>query len=164
MHGFGIKGEQRAAKGFADTGDKLQGLGRLDGAEHAGYRPQHTRLGTGGNSIRWRWFAEKTAITGGPPRKYGHGLAGETQDAAMGKGDIFHDTGIIYQKFGREVVRAFNNKIVAADDVPDIVGAQHFLIGPDREVGIDGKHFFFGRCDLGNIDVLGKMNYLSLKI
>ena len=164
MHGSGVKGEQCAVEGFADPGDKLQGLGRLDGAEHASDRTQHTRLRTGGNSIRWRWLAEKAAITGGPPRKHSHGLAGETQDSAMGKGDFFHDTGIIHQKFGREVVRAFNNKIVAADDVPGIVGAQHFLIGPDREVGIDGEHFSLGRYDLGNIDVLGKMNYLPLEI
>lgn len=64
IHRRGIESEQAVGEQMADAGQKLQRLGSLDGAKHAGYGSKHTNLGCRRHNVGW-WFAAEDAPVAG---------------------------------------------------------------------------------------------------
>ena len=116
LHRLGIEGKQTVGQQFADTGEILQSLSGLNGAQHTCDSTQYASLRTGGNGSYGRRFLEHTTIAG-RAGQMGKRLAVEAQDASMRERLARHHTSVVDEKLHREVVGTIDDEVVLLDDI-----------------------------------------------
>ena len=119
LHGLGVEGEKTVGQQLSYSGEILECLRRLDGAEHAGDGAEHPSLRAGGHSAWRRRFLEHTAVAGGAGQM-GERLTVEPKDPTMLEGLSGHHAGVVDQEFHGEIVRTVHHEVIFFDDVEGV--------------------------------------------
>ena len=165
LHAQGIKEEQPAAQGGADTGDDFHGLGGLNHPNDSGEYAHHAALGAGRNHARRRWLGEEVAVVRALGIQVEHrGLAFKTEDRAVHVGFAEQHAGVVHQVTGREVVGAVANDVVTPNDLEGVVTGERCFVEIHLAVGIDLEDAGLGRFDLGLAHPGGAVDHLALQI
>src|SRR5438046_856507 len=127
-----VEQQQAPRKGFADAGDELDRFGRLEGADHADERREdaHDRATF---VLRLRILGEKTVVTRARRvAQVEHGHLSIEADAGTGNEGLSRcDARPVQRVARREVVRAVENDVGAADQGRKALGSGALLEGLD---------------------------------
>ena len=164
VHGQGIHSEHTSHERLPHAGNQLDGLSRLQTAEHADHRAQHAGLLAGRNFTCGGHIAEDAAVAGAFAWDDGHHLAGEPDHARMDIRLVDQHTCVIDEEFCGEVVGGIDHQIVRFDEAGDVARVDELVVGINRHIRVEradgcGRGFHFGRSD-----TCGGMDDLTLQI
>src|SRR5690606_20220424 len=94
---------------------------RLDDAEETREDPQHPALGTRRHGVGRRRLGEDTAVAGPPARGVDADLPLELADRGADVGHALCDAGVVYDVARLERVRAVDDDVVVADELPRVL-------------------------------------------
>ncbi len=149
---------------FADPEDQLQGLGGLDGADHARQNTEHAAFSAARHQTGGRRLGVQTAVARTVLRREDGRLPLEAEDAAVGVGTPLQHAGVVHEIPGGEVVGPVEDDVVRGHDLPRIRRCQRAVVRFDAHSGI---HRFETRRRRGNLraaDVGGGMEDLALEV
>src|SRR4030095_10756420 len=105
------------------------------------------------------------AAVAGPTGRGKHGrLAFEAEYAAVYVWTPDHDTGVVHQKAGTEIICTVDDDVVGTDELARVVGAKRLVMGLDLDVRIDVVQAMHGRFELRPAHIFGAVEDLPLKI
>ena len=159
--------QQRTGQALADAEQLLQGLGRLNRADHAGQRAQNPGLLASWDEVGRRRLGEDAAITwvvSLKPGLEGGNLTLEAQQGAGYERPPGQVAGVVQQISGIEIVTAVGDQVVVLDDLPRVFLRKPRLVGNQAHLGVDLGHGLLGAQDLGHADARGRVDDLALQV
>ena len=171
-HSQSIIGEKPSRKKITFSDNVLDSFHRLKTSNNPCHGSDDSCLLTGRYSILRRRILEYTSVTRSLSRNISHQLSFETNDPRMTKRFSCHNTGIIDQKFCREIICSVDDKVIILNDIHDIFGCDEFTISINLDIRIDCLHGFFCRlyfcfskvcCCMDNLSLkIGKINFIRI--
>lgn len=142
----------------------LERLGCLQRADDSGGGAEDAGLGAVGNDVLGRRLVKETAIARRRSRLHREDLPFKAQDAAENKRNAQKYGGIVGQELRSEVIRGFDDEIVAAQIAGRVRRIQAIVDGLDFDVRVELDEMPRGSEGLGLADVGGVVEDLALEI